>query len=78
MNDAAIDELLDDRYLLDALLEYSPDHLYFKDRQSRFVRVSRSLAEWMGLKRPDRGDRALRRRLLRASSTLRRPEWTKT
>ena len=52
MNDAAIDELLDDRYLLDALLEYSPDHLYFKDRQSRFVRVSRSLAEWMGLRDP--------------------------
>jgi diguanylate cyclase (GGDEF)-like protein/PAS domain S-box-containing protein len=46
------DELLDDRHLLDALLEYSPDHLYFKDRRSRFVRVSRSLAEWMGLSDP--------------------------
>lgn len=46
------DELLDDRHLLDALLEYSPDHLYFKDRRSRFVRVSRSLAEWMGLTDP--------------------------
>jgi diguanylate cyclase (GGDEF)-like protein/PAS domain S-box-containing protein len=46
------DELLDDRHLLDALLEYSPDHLYFKDRRSRFVRVSRSLAEWMGLRDP--------------------------
>jgi diguanylate cyclase (GGDEF)-like protein/PAS domain S-box-containing protein len=46
------DELLDDRHLLDALLEYSPDHLYFKDRRSRFVRVSRSLGEWMGLGDP--------------------------
>ena len=50
--EAAIDELLDDRYLLDTLLEYSPDHIYFKDRKSRFVRVSRSLAEWMGLDDP--------------------------
>jgi two-component system, sensor histidine kinase and response regulator len=49
---ASVEELLDDRYLLDALLEYSPDHIYFKDRQSRFVRVSRSLAEWMGLSEP--------------------------
>lgn len=46
------DELLDDRHLLDALLEYSPDHLYIKDRRSRFVRVSRSLGEWIGLSDP--------------------------
>lgn len=44
--------LLDDRYLLDALLEHSPDHLYFKDTGSRFLRVSRSLARWMGLQDP--------------------------
>ncbi len=48
----ATDRLLDDRYLLDALLEYSPDHIYFKDRESRFVRISRSLAEWIGLSDP--------------------------
>jgi diguanylate cyclase (GGDEF)-like protein/PAS domain S-box-containing protein len=47
-----LDDLLDDRYLLDALLERSPDHLYFKDTLSRFLRVSRSLAEWMGLSDP--------------------------
>lgn len=47
-----IDDLLDDRYLLDALLEHSPDHIYLKDRESRFIRVSRSLAEWMGLRDP--------------------------
>jgi diguanylate cyclase (GGDEF)-like protein/PAS domain S-box-containing protein len=45
-------ELLDDRYLLDVLLEHSPDHLYFKDVESRFLRVSRSLAKWMGLADP--------------------------
>ena len=48
----SIDALLDDRHLLDTLLEYSPDHIYFKDRASRFVCVSRSLAEWMGLSDP--------------------------
>ncbi len=52
VHDNPVDELLDDRHLLDALLEYSPDHVYFKDRESRFVRVSRSLAEWMGLSDP--------------------------
>jgi diguanylate cyclase (GGDEF)-like protein/PAS domain S-box-containing protein len=51
-HDNPVDELLDDRYLLDALLEYSPDHIYFKDRHSRFVRVSRSLGDWMGLHDP--------------------------
>jgi diguanylate cyclase (GGDEF)-like protein/PAS domain S-box-containing protein len=50
--EVSIDALLDDRHLLDALLEYSPDHIYFKDHKSRFVRVSRSLAEWMGLSDP--------------------------
>jgi diguanylate cyclase (GGDEF)-like protein/PAS domain S-box-containing protein len=45
-------ELLDDRYLLDVLLEHSPDHLYFKDVESRFLRISRSLSEWMGLADP--------------------------
>ncbi|HEY0415538.1 MAG TPA: GGDEF domain-containing protein [Gaiellaceae bacterium] len=51
-NGAPPEELLDDRYLLDALLEHSPDHLYFKDTGSRFLRVSRSLAGWMGLDDP--------------------------
>jgi diguanylate cyclase (GGDEF)-like protein/PAS domain S-box-containing protein len=50
--EVSIDALLDDRHLLDTLLEYSPDHIYFKDRKSRFIRVSRSLAEWMGLSDP--------------------------
>ena len=48
----SVEDLLDDRYLLDALLEHSPDHIYFKDRASRFVRISRSLAAWLGLADP--------------------------
>ena len=46
------EELIDDRYLLDALLENTPDNIYFKDSQSRFIRISASLARWMGLTDP--------------------------
>lgn len=43
------DELVDDRYLLDTLLEHTPDSVYFKDAKSRFLRISRALAERLGL-----------------------------
>ena len=46
------EELVDDRYLLDALLENTPDHVYFKDAQSRFLRISNALANWLGLSEP--------------------------
>ena len=38
--------------LLKAFLEHVPDGVYFKDRHSRFVRISRSLATRFGLKLP--------------------------
>ncbi len=43
------EELMDDRYLLDTFMEHTPDHVYFKDEKSRFIRVSRALALSFGL-----------------------------
>jgi len=42
----------EERQLLDAFLEYIPDKVYFKDIESRFVRISRSKAEAWGLAHP--------------------------
>jgi diguanylate cyclase (GGDEF)-like protein/PAS domain S-box-containing protein len=47
-----VDELLDDHYLLDTLMEHIPDQIYFKDTKSRFIRVSRALASRWGLEDP--------------------------
>lgn len=41
-----------ERLCFRALLESSPDHLYFKDEQSRFLCINRALARAFGLKDP--------------------------
>ena len=38
--------------LLHTLMENTPDHIYFKDMESRFIRINRSLADRFGLKNP--------------------------
>jgi PAS domain S-box-containing protein len=39
--------------LLETMLENSPDYIYFKDRESRFVRASKSLARVFHISHPD-------------------------
>ena len=42
-----------ERDLLEAFFEHIPDHVFFKDRNSRFLRINRSLARYIGLADPE-------------------------
>ena len=44
--------LAEERFLLNALMQTIPDHLYFKDRESRFLRISSFLADSFGFSDP--------------------------
>jgi diguanylate cyclase (GGDEF)-like protein/PAS domain S-box-containing protein len=41
-----------ERDLLDAFLEHIPDNVFFKNRESRFLRISRAMANYCGLAEP--------------------------
>jgi two-component system, sensor histidine kinase and response regulator len=41
-----------ERQLLEAFLEHIPDNVFFKDRDSRFVRISRAMSDYFGLGDP--------------------------
>ena len=41
-----------ERFLLKTLMDNLPDHIYFKDRESRFIAVNRAMAAWFGLGDP--------------------------
>ena len=42
-----------ERDLLRTMLESSPDRIYFKDKQSRFLKLSRTLVKRLGLENPE-------------------------
>ena len=44
--------LAQEQFLLKTLMDYTPDSIYFKDKTSRFIRISRALAQRFGLEDP--------------------------
>lgn len=49
---AAEDALFHERYLLNSLLETSPDAIYFKDMRGRFIRMNHAMAARIGIDDP--------------------------
>jgi len=47
------ENLEEERALLQTVIDYIPDHIYLKDRESRFLLANRSLALWIGASRPE-------------------------
>ena len=46
-------QLESERALFTAFMNNIPDNIYFKDRDSRFIKANRSVANWLGLAHPD-------------------------
>jgi two-component system CheB/CheR fusion protein len=49
----AEDALFHERYLLNSLLDSTPDAVYFKDARGRFIRANRPMAERLGVPGPE-------------------------
>ena len=45
----AEEELTQERYLMQTLMDNLPDHIYFKDKASRFLRINKAMAQFNGL-----------------------------
>ena len=48
----AEEALVQEQYLMRTLMDNLPDHIYFKDHTSRFVRINKSHAQFFGLSDP--------------------------
>ncbi len=48
-----VEEMKQDRYFLSLLLDTLPDSIYFKDLESRFIRINKFKSKRMGLATPD-------------------------
>jgi PAS domain S-box-containing protein len=48
----AEEELIQEKYLVYSLMDTLTDHIYFKDRSSRFIRINKALAKFFGLNDP--------------------------
>ncbi len=48
----AEEDLTREQYLMNALMNNLPDHIYFKDKESRFIRINKAHSESFGLSRP--------------------------
>ncbi|MFV1967308.1 MAG: response regulator [Pirellulaceae bacterium] len=48
----AEDALRESEHLLNTLLKHSPDFIYFKDKDSHFIRIGKTLSEYFGLADP--------------------------
>ena len=49
---AAVEDLQQERYLLHTLMDYFPHNIYFKDDESRFIRINKAMANYFGLSDP--------------------------
>jgi PAS domain S-box-containing protein len=45
--------LVHEQFLMKVIMDNLPDHIYFKDLESRFIRINKSLAQFIGLNDPD-------------------------
>jgi PAS domain S-box-containing protein len=53
INRAIMQELVRERILLNGLIDNTPDHIYFKDLDSRFIRINKSQAQFLNLNSPE-------------------------
>jgi PAS domain S-box-containing protein len=49
----AEEALAQEQHLMRMLMDNLPDHIYFKDHASRFIRINKSMAQFLGLNDPD-------------------------